>query len=361
MYHFNILYFDGKLSVTHQAILHLKPDHWIIQFTDQDSIEQIVRWEIDGIERDLGFNSLYIFRYGDFPKQTIECKDENLLVALKELYPGKPFFSKQINFLLSQNTTIITGLACALVGFIALAYFYILPWFAETVAENIPVSIETQMGETMYDNIITQYHKNDSLTRSVNDFVKEINFKTDYPVEVTVVKEDQMNAFALPGGHIVVFDKLLSKMKTKEELAALLAHEVAHVHYRHSLKSIFRSLSGYLLISLIFNDVNGIAAVLADNSNMLLNLSYSRKLEQDADEKAVEILQVNNLSLKGFADLFTLLKSESNDSKTLNLLSTHPLTDNRIKYAKDAAFHQRVVRNNDKLEEKWREIADQFK
>lgn len=361
MYHFNILYFDGKFSVSHQATLDLESDHWLINYVDQDQNEQIVRWEIDLIERDLGFESLYIFRYGDFPKQTFECKDENLLVSLKKLYPEKAFFAKKIDFLLNQNGTVIAGITCLLVGLLAGAYFYILPWFAETVADNIPKSIEMRIGETMYENVISQYNKNDSLTHLVNDFVNEIDFKTDYPVEVTVVKEDQMNAFAMPGGHIIVFDKIISKMKTKEELAALLAHEVAHVHYRHSLKSISRSLSGYFLFSLIFNDINGITAVLADNSNMLLNLNYSRILEKSADEKAVGILKANGLDLNGFADLFTLLKSESNDSKTLNLLSTHPLTDDRIKYAKDSLFHQKGIRNNQKLEEKWQLIVNQLK
>lgn len=361
MYHFNILYFDGKRSVTHEATLDLKQDHWIIQYFDQDQNAQIVRWEINEIERDLHFDSLFIFRYGDFPKQTIECKDENLLVSLKKLYPEKAFFKKRIDFLLNQNGAIIAGITCSLIGLLALAYLYILPWFAETVADKIPISMETQLGETMYENVISEYETDKTLTRKVNDFVKEIDFKTDYPIEITVVKEDQINAFALPGGHIVVFDKIISKMKTKEELAALLAHEVAHVHYRHSLKSISRSLSGYLLISLIFNDINGITAVLADNSNMLLNLNYSRSLEKDADEKAVGILQSNRLDLKGFTDLFTLLKSESNDSKTINLLSTHPLTDDRIIYAKDVAVHQKGIQNNEKLEKKWQEIVDQSK
>lgn len=358
MYHFNILYFDGKYSVTHQTTLDLKPDHWIIQYVDQNETIQIVRWEIDGIERDFHFNALYIFRYGDFPKQTFECKDEELLLSLKKLYPGKAFFTKRIDFLFNQSRTIIIALSCALIGLLAVAYFYILPWFAETVADKIPLSIESQLGGTMYENVISQYQKDDSLTHKVNDFVKEIDFKTEYPVEVTVVREDKVNAFALPGGHIVVFDKIISKMKTKEELAALLAHEVAHVHYRHSLKSISRSLSGYLLISLIFNDINGITAVLADNSNMLLNLNYSRNLEKDADEKAMGILQSNGLSLKGFTDLFTLLKKESNDSETLNLLSTHPLTGDRIKFAKDQAIHQKGVYNNEKLENKWQEIVN---
>lgn len=361
MYHFDILYFDGKSSVTYQAGLNLMPDHWEIKFLDQNQNEQIVRWEIEGIARDLGFNSLYIFRYGDFPKQTIECKDENLLVLLKKLHPEKASFSRKIDLLFNQNGTVIAGLTCALIGLLLVAYFYILPWFAETVADKIPIGIETQLGETIYENIISQYQRNDSLTRFVNDFAKQIDFKTDYPIEITVVKEDKMNAFALPGGHIVVFDEIISKMKTKEELAALLAHEVAHVHYRHSLKNISRSLSGYLLISLIFNDINGITAVLADNSNMLLNLNYSRFLENDADEKAVGILQANGLNLKGFADLFTLLKSEAKDSETLTLLSTHPLTDDRINYTKSAALHQKGIKMNQNLEKTWRVIVNQFK
>jgi len=354
---FDILYYDGKTSVSHKASLSLQSDRWLISFVDRELEEYTVYWEINQIERDMGFTSVYIFRYGDFPQATIECKNQDLLPVLKQLYPEKPFFDKKTDLLLRQNSTVIVGLTLALIGFLAGCYLFILPWFAETVAGQIPLSMERKLGETIFENTILHYQKNDSLTARVNDFVKAVDFKTEYPVKVTVVHEDEMNAFALPGGNIIVFDKILGKMKSKDELAALLAHEIAHVHYRHSLKSIFRSLSGYLFVSLLFNDVNGIAAVMADNSNMLLNLNYSRSLEKDADEKAAEILKANGLDLNGFVELFVLLQSGSTEIEPFKLLSTHPLTKERIAFAKQAAAKQGEISNNVSLERKWKAIG----
>ena len=356
MQKFDIAYYDGQTSASHSAFLTLQKDSWLIEYVDPFSVNRVVRWEIGQVERDMGFTSIFIFRYGDFPKQTLECKDDGLLHSLKDLYPDKPFFDKKIDFLLRQNTTLILGLVLVLTGLIAGSYLYILPWFAEKAAGQIPVSMEIKLGEMMYENTISSYKKEDSLTARVNDFVKEINFKTDYPIEVTVVHKDEMNAFAMPGGHVVIYDQLLGKIKSKDELAALLAHEVSHIHYRHSLKSVFRTLSGYLLISLLLNDINGIAAILADNSNMLVNLSYSRKLEAEADEKAVEILKANQLDLHGLVDLLALLQTGNTELEPFKLLSTHPLTKERIAFAENMAKKQRETVNNESLERKWQAI-----
>ena len=357
MQKFEISYYDGETSVSHNAFLSLKQDFWIIEYVDPLAGNSTVYWEIDRVERDLGFTSLFIFRYGDFPKQTLECKDDRLLSSLKQLYPRKPFFDKKIDFLLRQSTTLILGLTAVLIAVMICSYVYILPWFAEKAAGQIPVSMEIKLGEMMYENTIAHYAKDDSLTARVNDFVKEIDFKTDYPIEVTVVNENEMNAFAMPGGHVVIYDQLLSKMKSKDELAGLLAHEVSHVHYRHSLKSLFRTLSGYLAISLLLNDVNGIAAVLADNSNMLVNLNYSRNLEQEADEKAVEILKSNHLNLNGFVDLLALLQTGNTDLEPFKLLNTHPLTKERIAFAEKMAKGQAGIERNESLEKKWQAIG----
>lgn len=356
---FEIMYYDGQTSVAHKAVLTLQKAYWVIEpETDENGFEAI-RWEVDQIERDLAFTTIYIFRYGDFPQQTIESKDENLLASLKTLYPAHRFFDKKTDFLFSQNMNIIIGLTVGFLALLFVCYWYVVPWFAEKVAANIPYSYEKSLGDMMYENTITHYQQNDSLSAKLNDFVSVIDFETEYPVQVRVVHENEMNAFAMPGGHIIVFDQLLKKIKTKDELAALLAHEVAHVHYRHSLKSIFRSLSGYLIISLIFNDINGISAVLADNSNMLVNLGYSRSLESQADEKAAEVLRKNGLKMEGLVDLFTLLSEGNKDAEYLKLLSTHPLTGDRIQFAKQMASSQKTVPENVVVQQKWEVIQSE--
>jgi predicted Zn-dependent protease len=357
MQHFSISYYDGRLSVSHDATLSLMPDHWLIHYVDESEELQSVKWKVENITTDQNFTTLLIFRYGDSPQQTIEFKEQALLLALKEKYPSKVFFEKRLTNIFKQNNTILVSLVLFLLALLGAAYLYILPFVAEKIASNIPESVEKRLGDSMYEGMITAYTVDDSLTRTVNDFAKSINFKTAYPITVTVVKENEVNAFALPGGHIVVFDKILLKMKSKEELAALLGHEVAHVHYRHSLKSMFRSLAGYLFISLLLNDINGIAAVMADNSNMLVNLTYSRELENEADKKAMTMIQSNGIGLKGFVDLFQLLRESAGDGGQYEILSSHPLTEERIIDAKAMVREQTGIRDQSELQRKWLNIG----
>lgn len=361
MYNFNVRYHDGRLSIAHDATLTLMPDHWLIHYRDPSGELTSVRWALPGIVTDENFSNLFIFRYGEFPQQTIECKEESLPETLKKRYPEKVFFKRRITHIFKLNNATIAGLAFAVLILMGLGYWFGLPWLAGAVAARFPVSTEVRMGDTMYENMIRAYNVDDQLTSKVNDFAKAIDFKTNYPIRVTVVKEGDANAFALPGGNIVVFDGILRKMKTKEELAALLAHEVSHVHYRHSLRNIFRSLGGYLFLSLLLNDINGIVTVLADNSNMLANLTYSRELETEADAKGMDVLQSNGINLRGFVDLFALLQSEHGDVGSLKLLSTHPLTEERLRVAEEMVKGQKSVGEDFSLDQKWKAIGAALK
>jgi Zn-dependent protease with chaperone function len=361
MYNFSVRYHDGRLSIAHDATLTLMPDHWLIHYRDPSGELTSARWALSGIVTDENFSNLFIFRYGEFPQQTIECKEDSLPETLKKRYPEKVFFRKRITDIFKLNNTTLVAVALAVLTLMGLGYWFGLPWLAGAVASRFPVSTEVEMGNTMYENMMRAYEVDKRLTTATNDFAKSIDFKTHYPIRITVVKDKEANAFALPGGRIVVFDGIIRRMKTKEELAALLAHEVSHVHYKHSLRNIFRSLGGYLFLSLLLNDVNGIVTVLADNSNMLANLTYSRELETEADSKGMAIFKANGLDLKGFVDLFQLLQSEHGDVGSLKLLSTHPLTAERLRAAKEMAKGQGAVKDDGDLGRKWEVIENELK
>jgi beta-barrel assembly-enhancing protease len=215
-----------------------------------------------------------------------------------------------------------------------------LPWTAEKAVVLIPESFDKTLGDNFYDNYI-QYEEIDTpLTKLVQSFADKMDFDMmDRPI-ITVVKSDMKNAFALPGGHIVVFTPLLESMDDYSELAALLSHEAAHIKNRHSMKMLSRSVSGYLVISAVFSDVNGLMAVISDNVNQLTMLSYSRGYETEADLTGWSILRENKINPQGMIDLFNHLKEEEgesdnktdkNVSKVTEFLSTHPLTNHRIK------------------------------
>ncbi|MCK7559120.1 M48 family metallopeptidase [Chitinophaga sedimenti] len=106
-------------------------------------------------------------------------------------------------------------------------------------------------------------------TKLANDFFKQLKIKTAYDIRITVVKDDQLNAFAVPGGHIVVYDKLIKQMKGPGELAALLSHEYSHVELRHTTKTMFRSMGTYVMLSLVFGDLTGVAGVVVENAHSL--------------------------------------------------------------------------------------------
>ena len=361
MYNFSVRYHDGRLSIAHDATLTLMPDHWLIHYRDPSGELTSVRWALPGIATDENFSNLFIFRYGEFPQQTVECKEDSLPETLKKRYPEKVFFRRRITDIFKLNNTTIVGVALAVLMLMGLGYWFGLPWLAGAAASRFPLSTEVQMGNTMYENMIRAYDVDERLTAVTNDFAKAIDFRTHYPIRITVVKDKEANAFALPGGRIVVFDGILRKMHTKEELAALLAHEVSHVHYRHSLRNIFRSLGGYLFLSLLLNDINGVVTILADNSNMLANLTYSRELETEADQKAMAIFKADGLDLKGFVDLFTVLKTAHGDVESLKLLSTHPLTADRLRAAEEMVKEQGKVKVDEGLEKKWKAIENELK
>ncbi|WP_207428078.1 M48 family metallopeptidase [Pedobacter sp. SYSU D00535] len=356
---FNVLYFDGQTSLPKEAVVSLELRHLTIVYLQDDEEKRVV-WELDQIQPIEISGNLHILRYGDFPLQQIDCKDHHFYKALADRYPGAAFL--KISFADRVKGWNVVAITLGFIAIMASVYFLVLPPVAELLAGQIPQTMEVQLGNSLYEGFVSEYEKNEKLTKLTNSFSREIDFNTSYPIDVTVVKSPQVNAFALPGGKVVIYDGLLKKMRSAEELAALLSHEVGHIEHRHSLKSISRSLSGYIFVSLILNDINGLSAVLVDNANTLNNLSYSRSLEADADARAVETLDRNNLDQKGLVGLFEILNKEAGeDTDYLKFLSTHPLTKERMQKAREAAAKQGPFKKNPRMEELFREISENGK
>src|SRR5205823_5662759 len=133
----------------------------------------------------------------------------------------------------------------------------------------------------------------------LNQFYKQLHYDVHYPVQITVVHSDEMNAFAIPGGHIVVYDAILETMKTPEELAALLAHEASHVALRHSLRNIFRSQARKMFLSLLMGNQASIVSVVVNNADELKGLEYSRSLETEADNNGIQLMANSNINVQG--------------------------------------------------------------
>ena len=252
------------------------------------------------------------------------------------------------------------GLSSILVGLIAVLYLcstFLIPAIGLKI---ITAKQETVLGEKLYSSIVEDEQIDTGLTTLLKQFTDNLTLSKHYPIRVTVindVKNPMYNAFALPGGHIVVYMSLLDKMNSSDELVALLSHESSHVNFRHSLKSMLSGLSTSVVISILTNGMGEGGAVLA-NANNFVRMGYSRNLEREADEQGMYLMINNQINPKGMKALMeSLQKSHKDVSSSLSFLSSHPLTTERIKNADNfVAKHHITGTINPERERIWKEI-----
>lgn len=364
------VYYDGKTSQPHQAEVSVFGNMLTIDYQQLEEIFQ-VKWEVSNIDyASFTGKGKTMLKYGDFPHQYLELSiDSPLFNELKQLLPKrKEGFWAFSNELANSGFRGVLIASSIFVAFSVVFYFWVLPKIAEYIASKIPMSTEVTLGEELYDGMIKDYDIDSTKTKQLNDFAKRINFDTDYPLKFTVVDEKMVNAFAMPGGNVVVFEGILKKMDKPEQLAALLSHEVSHVKERHTLKGMARSLAGSVVISVITGDVNTVGGILIEQADNLNGLKFSRGLEKDADLKGLEIMYRNHLKPDGMVELMEHLQaeedemlgrdkkkkgdkeSESQADKILGYVSTHPLTKERIEYLKEETKGKKGVDNEDLTE-----------
>jgi len=152
------------------------------------------------------------------------------------------------------------------------------------------------------------------------------------PVTVQLVKIDMVNAVALPGGRVLIFDKLVQEAKSPDELAGVLAHELGHVRKRHVMQALLRQFGLSILLGGANSDLGG-------TLGGLTSMGYSRKAEREADEFSRQRLAAAQISPAATGAFFGRLgKSDpAAGSKPLSYLSSHPDTAER-----EAAFTKAV-------------------
>ena len=147
------------------------------------------------------------------------------------------------------------------------------------------------------------------------------------------------NAFALPGGTVVMTDALVKLAQSDDQISAVLAHEIGHVRHRHGLRMALQAAGLAALAAALFGDATSITSLATTLPVALLQSGYTRELETEADDYAFRRLREIGLSPKAFAEIMLLLekdqkKRSGGDSK--NYFSTHPATAKRIERALSA-------------------------
>lgn len=359
---FEATYFDGKSFQPRPARVSLEPGALRIAYkTQQNTLPVTLYWQIHRIQKE---NSQpagkVVLRYGANPTQVLEIVSPDFLKKMEayyapELSPARAYNSPKVTTSPKGLSWIWAGLLLILT-LIPLTYFWVLPAVADFAARRVPAAYERRIGKELYKTIIATEAVDETKTTYLQGFIRQFHLPSAYPIDVTVIKNEVPNAFAVPGGNIVVHTGVIKLTKSPAELAALLAHEYSHLKLRHSIRTLFRSLSGYLFISLLFGDVSGITAVLIENGQSLKSLQYSRKLETEADVLGLQILLQNKTDPHGMIRLFEHLKQATKEKQT-DFLSTHPaLTSRKAHIQKLLKNRPRPVVSNDSVIYFWQKL-----
>ena len=214
------------------------------------------------------------------------------------------------------------------------------------MAEHVPVSWEVALGDEIRDDALSVFKRisgGDGRTCSSAEGSEALAGlatrlaaaagAAEFPFSVTVVDLTLQNAVALPGGRIMLFRGLLNLAERPDEIAAVLAHEMAHGIRRHPLRALIRSEGIGVLSSLVLPD--GIAGrVDSGVAQVLLHTSYSRQAEAEADALAFAALRRAGIRADGMASLFERLREKYGAGRMPTLLSTHPDIEERIAEAR---------------------------
>ena len=248
----------------------------------------------------------------------------------------------------ARKILIRIGVAMAAV---VLMIFVILPAMANTLSYIIPIKREVAYGKavvrqmerflggtTAGDLVCSSPDGDAALAKMIARLIETT--PTDYELNVAVMRHEMVNAFAAPGGQIVLVEGLLKQAKSPDEVAAVLGHEIGHVEARDATRGALRAAGSAGLLSMVLGDfAGGTAAVVI--AEYTLNASYTREAEAEADTYARNMLDEADVSTAGMSDFFGSLGDLESKMPDLPLyLSSHPDTAARAGRAADFAQTQ---------------------
>jgi Zn-dependent protease with chaperone function len=210
-----------------------------------------------------------------------------------------------------------------------------VPLAADRLTPLLPQTFERRLGDVaeqqvkiLFGGKVCENASGQAAFTKLVDAVRE-SAGLDTSIQSHVLATPIPNAFALPGGKVYVFSGLLTKADNADEVAGVLAHEFGHLRHRDNMRNLIYNGGTSFLIGLLFGDITGSGALIFA-SRSLVTASYTREAEQNADTFAIDVMHRLGRPTKPMGELIFRVTGKQGDN-SLSLLSSHPLTEDRLK------------------------------
>jgi Zn-dependent protease with chaperone function len=314
-------YYDGETAAAYEARLQVSHGQLWIKAPDGGTL---ARWAADEVEPVGDWAGRGPFGLG--------CRsrpDARVVIAaareLAELRRNLPQLSRAEGGRRRRGLAIVLGGAVAA----ALALITVFDWAPRWLAPLVPPSWLEPVGSAAVEFLAADHPlcPDGPGRRALEALATRLAAAEGYEgtIRVDILDLDEINAFAVPGERIVVLSGLIAKTDP-DELAGVLAHEVGHIVERHTHESVVRGLGVQVLLQIV---TGGAGLDLAALAATAVELSYSRAAEEEADRRAVEMLQAERIGTGGLKRFFARLAKLDGELGALEWLSTHPVSGAR--------------------------------
>lgn len=332
---FDGIYFDGRSGRAHAVELRrVGSAHFAL--------------EGDGVQRNGAIARLAVTpRLARVERTVVFADGARLLLpataAIDAWFPRHDRLQALVDRLERRAHAVAAAILVCLFTFAAGA-FWGIPWAADRIVAGIPVGVEHTLGAQVLGHLdglglnasALPARRQDELRRRFAALLPGLADASGYRIEFRDAPRLGANAFALPGGTVVVTDQLVHLLHDDREIDAVVAHEIGHQQHRHALRQALRGSFVAVIAALFTGDVSSAGAVVVAVPTFLLDSHYSRSFEAEADAFAFDLLARRDTSPHWFARAMQALLMDQPDDAQLAYLSSHPPTAERIALAEAA-------------------------
>jgi Zn-dependent protease with chaperone function len=331
------IFYDGATSTRHRVLVELDRAGLLIRAAEGHLLDRWPYGDLEHLSAHEGM--LRLGRIGNPVLARLEIHDPALAHAIDEL----AHTVDRTGATEWRGRTKVVAWSIAAVVSLALVGVFGVPAIADRLAPYVPTSVELRFGAAVDGRIRAMLDTGrkgqafecghgaaEQAGRAALDRLVarlETAARLDIPLTAAVVRRPEGNAIALPGGRIYVFEGLIRRAETVDEVAGVIAHEIGHVAHRDGTRSVLQAAGLSFLFGMVLGDfVGGGAVVIATKA--LLQLSYSREVERRADAFGVELVNGIGGDARALGTILTRIEGASHPGS--KLLLDHPDTKDRL-------------------------------
>lgn len=335
---FGAQYFDGRTAASHQVRVRFSASGLLIE---HDSANTILQWPFSGltaIERPQEGHPLRLSHSSEKSARLIVPPGpaQTYILNRAPQLRASPVLRRALRF---------AGFAVGSLACVVIIGYAILNLAPQLLSDQLPLSWRERLADQTERSLLkdTKRCHNPAGKQALSRLASRVAAAADEPVEFSLRVYDMpiINAFAMPAGRVVMTGALIRQADSPEELAGVLAHELGHVEHRHPEAQLVRVVGIQLVLSIATGGGGG--DQLGSLAGIFAILRYTRSAEEQADDYALELMERGDIDPKGLRQFFEKLSKKSGEgaSKTLDgltdMLSTHPLSRERVEYFKPMA------------------------